>query len=142
MRLSLAALWLVSQLAPLAVESCHCSVGAGLAVQATVNDAAFGAVTLAGAGWPVICGVVLTVSVAALLVADPAVFAQSDRYWFAFSASEVGLTARLAEVWPVTLFHVAPPSVESCHCWVRTHGFMMSPPIKRCQIRGLNQHAP
>src|ERR1019366_889682 len=97
------------QVSPVSVESCHCSVGAGLPEQATVNAAVLGDVTDTLVGCVVTWGVVLTVRVAALLVVEPAVLAQMDRYWLAFCGSDVGVRVSVGEVPPVMVFQVAPP---------------------------------
>ena len=85
------------------------------------------------AGWVVTWGVVLTVRVAALLVADPAAFVQIARYWLAFCASDVGVSVSVAEVCPVRPFQVVPPSVESCH-WVVGAGLPEHPTVKEAGL--------
>src|SRR5258708_8641167 len=62
-------------------------------------------------------GAAFTVSVAAVLVAVPAVFANTARYWFPFCGKAV-VKLRVVEVAPETLLNVAPPPVLTCHCTV------------------------
>ena len=59
----------------------------------------------------------LTVSVAAVVVADPAELVNTARYWLPFSDNVV-VKLRVVEVAPETLLNVAPPSVLTCHCTV------------------------
>ena len=59
----------------------------------------------------------LTVSVAAVVVADPAELVNTARYWLPFCDKAV-VKLRVVEVPPETLLNVAPPSVLTCHCTV------------------------
>jgi len=56
------------------VLTCHCTVGAGDPVAAAVKVAVAPATTVTFAGFVVIAGSVFTVSVAAVVVADPCAF--------------------------------------------------------------------
>src|SRR6266478_1536266 len=58
-----------------------------------------------------------TVSVAAVVVADPAEFVNTAWYWFPFCDEKV-VKLRVVEVAPETLPNVVPPSVLTCHCTV------------------------
>src|SRR5882724_3116647 len=62
-------------------------------------------------------GTPFTVSVAAVVVAVPAEFVNTARYWFPF-CDEAVVKFRVVEVAPETLLNVAPPSVLTCHCTV------------------------
>ena len=64
-------------------------------------------------------GVAFTVSVAAVVVAVPAAFVNTARYWFPF-CDEAVVKPRMVEVAPApeTLLKFAPPSVFTCHCTV------------------------
>ena len=71
-------------------------------------------------GWVVIVGGVeelFTVSVAAVVVAVPAAFVNTTRYWFPF-CDKVVVKLSVVEVAPETLLNVTPPSVLTCHCTV------------------------
>ena len=60
-----------------------------------------------------------TVSVAALLVAEPAELVNTARYSLPFSASVVLATVSVPDVAPRDrVVNVVPPSVETCHCTV------------------------
>jgi hypothetical protein len=63
-------------------------------------------------------GVALTVSVAAVVVADPPEFVNTARYRFPFCDKAV-VKLRVVEVPPEeTLPNVTPPSVLTCHCTI------------------------
>jgi hypothetical protein len=62
-------------------------------------------------------GPVLTVSVAAVVVAVPAEFVNTARYRFPFCV-EAAVKLSVVEVAPERLLNVAPPSVLTCHCTV------------------------
>src|SRR5712664_3142887 len=62
-------------------------------------------------------GTPFTVSVAAVVVAVPAAFVNTARYWFPFCDKAV-VKLRVVEVAPETLPNVTPPSVLTCHCTV------------------------
>jgi hypothetical protein len=58
-----------------------------------------------------------TVSVAPLVVAEPAELVNTARYWFPFCDKAV-VKLNVVEVAPMMLLNVAPPSVLTCHCTV------------------------
>ena len=62
-------------------------------------------------------GAAFTVSVAAVVLADPAEFVNAARYWLPFCDKAV-VKLRVVEVAPETLPNVVPPSVLICHCTV------------------------
>src|SRR5712664_3671461 len=62
-------------------------------------------------------GELFTVSVAAVVVADPTEFVNTARYWYPFWDKAV-VKLRVVEVAPETLLNVTPPSVLTCHCTV------------------------
>src|SRR5258708_40096302 len=72
----------------------------------------FWSVTVPEAG-----GAAFTVSVAAVVVADPAEFVNTAWYWFPF-CDEVVAKLRVVEVAPGRMLKVAPLSVLTCHCTV------------------------
>ena len=59
----------------------------------------------------------LTVSVAAVVVAVPEELVNTARYWVPF-CDKVVVKLRVVEVAPETLLNVEPPSVLTCHCAV------------------------
>src|SRR5260370_971504 len=62
-------------------------------------------------------GVALTVSVAAVVVAVPAEFVNTARYWFPLCDKAV-VKLNVVEVAPETLLNVPLPAVLICHCTV------------------------
>ena len=62
-------------------------------------------------------GAALTVRVAAVVVAVPAEFVNTARYWFPLCDKAV-VKLSVVEVAPETLLNVPPPSVLTCHCTV------------------------
>jgi hypothetical protein len=58
-----------------------------------------------------------TVRVAALVVAVPAEFVNTARYWFPL-CDKAAVKLRVVEVAPGTLLKFAPPFVLTCHCTV------------------------
>src|SRR5580692_7754026 len=60
----------------------------------------------------------LTVTVAALVVADPAELVNTARTSHPFSKNVIGPLVRVGDVNPATSNQVDPPSTESCHCTV------------------------
>ena len=62
-------------------------------------------------------GPAFTVSVATVVVADPAEFVNTVRYRLLFCDKAV-VKLRVAEVTPETGLNVTPPSVLTCHCTV------------------------
>jgi hypothetical protein len=109
--------------APPAVDSsCHCTVGAGFPDAPAVNVVGASVGTL----WLVGCvvtdgalspGGIVTVSVAAFVVALLATFVKTARYSYPLSLIAV-VKAYVVEVAPATLFHVPPPLTDCCHCTV------------------------
>jgi hypothetical protein len=74
----------LAQVVPPSVLTCHCRVGAGVPVAATVKLAVAGSVTATSDGWVVKLGATgagLTVSVATLLVAEPTLLVTFTRNW-------------------------------------------------------------
>src|SRR5882672_2409884 len=104
---------------PASVLTCHCTVGVGEPVAAAVKIAVWPADTVWFAGCVVIAGGVgeFTVSVAAVVVAVPAEFVNTARYWFPL-CDKVVVKLRVVEVAPERLVNVTPPSVLTCHCTV------------------------
>jgi hypothetical protein len=109
---------------PPSVDCCHCTVGAEQPAgvePAAVNVAAFGAVTVTSIGCVVTVGAThagFTVSVAALLVAEPALLVNTARYLLPDCDVLVGEIVSVVDVAPVTFVNVVPPSVDCCHCTV------------------------
>src|SRR5258707_13170935 len=62
-------------------------------------------------------GALFTVSVAAVVVAVPAEFVNTARYWFPFCDNAV-VKLNVVEVAPETLLNVPLPAVLICHCTV------------------------
>src|SRR5439155_24526588 len=69
---------------PEPVLTCHCTVGAGVPLAAAVKVTLLPACTLWVSGWVVTTGVVLTVSVAAVVVAVPQALVKTARYLLPF----------------------------------------------------------
>jgi hypothetical protein len=101
---------------PAFVLTCHCTVGAGDPVAAAVKVAMAPANTDTFVGFVVITGRVFTVSVAAVVVADPCVFVKTASYEFPVCAAVV-VKLKVAEVAPATAVN-APPPVLTIHCTV------------------------
>jgi hypothetical protein len=76
----------------------------------------------------VIAGAVLTVRVAAVVVALPSVFVNTARYLFPF-CERVVVNVSVVDVAPATLLNVVPPSVLTCHCTVGV-GFPLAAAVK------------
>ncbi len=88
---------------PLLVDTCHCTVAAGLPSDAAaVNVAGCPALTVTFVGCVVIAGPVSTVSVAALEVALPTELVNTARYSLPFSAAVVLATVSVPEVLPAS----------------------------------------
>src|SRR6266478_4663956 len=102
---------------PPSVLTCHCTVGVGEPVAAAVKVAVWPAVTVWLPGCAVMVAEVFTVSVAAVVVAGPAEFVNTARYWFPVCDKAV-VKLRVVEVAPETLLNVTPPSALTCHCTV------------------------
>src|SRR2546425_2589315 len=107
------------KVAPPSVLTCHCTVGVGEPVAAVVKVAVWPAFTVWFAGCVAMTGGVgeFTVSVAAVVVAVPAEFVNTARYWFPLCDKAV-VKLSVVEVAPATLLNVTPPSVLTCHCTV------------------------
>ena len=105
------------KLAPPFVLNCHCTVGAGVPDAAAVNVAVCPALTVASVGFCVIAGAWVTVSVAAVVVAEPTVLVNTARNWLPFCATRV-VNVNVVLVAPAMFENVAPPLVLSCHCTV------------------------
>jgi hypothetical protein len=101
--------------APPSVDSCHWTVGVGLPEAAAVNVADPPTVQLAPAGGVVTTGALLTVSVAAFVVAEPTEFVNTARYWVPFWAAVTALTVSVAEVAPLMFVNVELPLGADCH---------------------------
>src|SRR5882672_7279422 len=99
------------------VLTCHCTVGVGEPVAAAVKVAVWPAVTVWFVGWVVIVGSVgeFTVSVAALVVAVPAEFVNTARYWFPL-CNKLAVKLSVVEVAPETSLNATPALVLTCHC--------------------------
>jgi hypothetical protein len=98
------------------VLTCHCTVGVGDPVAAAVKVAVAPAATDTFAGFVVTTGRVFTVSVAAVVVADPAEFVNTASYAFPLCAAVV-VKLKLVEVAPANAVN-APPPVLTIHCTV------------------------
>jgi hypothetical protein len=109
---------------PPSVDCCHCTVGAEQLVgvfAAAVNVAPAGAVTVTFAGCVVTVGAThagFTVSVAALLLVEPAELVNTARNLLPDCDVLVGEIVSVVDVAPETLVNVVPPSVDCCHCTV------------------------
>ena len=102
---------------PPSVETSHCTVGVGEPVAAAVKVAVAPEATDTFEGLAVTTGGVVTVRVAAVVVAPPAELVKTASYWSPLSAGGGGErvgggrgTADGAKV--------VPPSVETSHCTV------------------------
>ena len=102
---------------PLLVLSCHCTVGIGDPIAAATNVTVAPSVTVSFAGFRVTIGGVITVKIAAVVVAVPDPFVNTARYLFPFC---VLLTTkiRVGAIAPGMLANVTPLSVLTCHCTV------------------------
>jgi hypothetical protein len=95
-------------------------LGVGVPVVVTVKEletpigkAVLEALVMAGAGL-----VPETVSVAGKVVAEPAVFVKTARYWLPFMEAATAVSMSVVEVAPLMLVNTAPPLVLNCHCTV------------------------
>src|SRR5213594_3519011 len=104
---------------PPSVLTCHCTVGVGAPVAAAVKVAVWPAFTVWFTGCVVMVGGVgeFTVSVAAVVVADPAELVNTARYLLPL-CDKVVAKLSVVEVAPERLLKVTPPSVLTCHCTV------------------------
>ena len=108
---------LVPPLMPM-MPTCHCTVGVGLPLAAAVKVAVCPAVTVWLTGLVVTTGTVLTVSVAAVLVAVPRLLVKTARYWLPFWVVVTLVRVSAVLVAPEMLANVLPPLVLTCHCTV------------------------
>ena len=99
---------------PLSMETCHCTVGAGLPEAAAVKVAVVLLHTVCDAGLVVTAAAVFTVSVAELLFTVLQEFVNAARYCFPLSAAAVA-KVYVVLVAPRTLVNVTPPSLDTCH---------------------------
>jgi hypothetical protein len=95
----------------------HCTVGAGWPVAAAVKVARFPTPTDIFAGFAVITGVELTVSVAAVDVLLLTEFVNTASYALPFCEAVV-VMLKVVEVAPATAAKLAPPFVLNSHCTV------------------------
>ncbi len=112
---------------PPLVLTCHWTVGVGLPLAAAVNVAVCPALTLWIAGLVVIAGAANagdTVSVAAVVVAEPCEFVKTARNLLPVSIAVV-VKFNVVEVAPATLVKVVPPLVLTCH-WTVGVGFPLA----------------
>src|SRR6185437_3984516 len=89
---------------PPSVLTCHCTVGAGV----PLADAVMVGATVAA----------LTVRVAAVVVALPALLVKTARYSLLFWLVCVLVSVSVVLVAPTILLKLPPPSVLICHCTV------------------------
>src|SRR6516162_5475892 len=106
------------QVTPLSVLTCHCTVGVGVPLAAAVNDTLAPAVTVWLVGWVVMVGAAVTVRVAALVVALPALLVKTASYSLPFMAVVTLVSVSVGLVAPLMAFQVTPPSVLTSHCTV------------------------
>ncbi len=103
------------------MDTCHCTVAVGFPEAAAVNVALPGAITFVFAGCAVTAGAKSTVSVAALVVAVPCEFVNTARYSYPFCDAVALAIVSVPVVAPpsaVSLAHVEPLLVDTCHCTV------------------------
>src|SRR5437868_1041770 len=100
---------------PLSVETCHCTVGVGLPEAAAVK-VTLPAQMACDTGLVVTVAAVLTVSVAAVVVAVPHEFVNTARYFLALSDADA-VNDSVVEVAPPMSVKLIP-SVDDCHCTV------------------------
>ena len=86
------------------------------------------AVTVVFAGFVVTTGPAVTVKVAAVVVAEPALLVNTARYWLPFCAA-AAVKDNVVDVAPATLVKVTPPSALTCHCTVGV-GFPLAAAVK------------
>ena len=99
------------------VLTCHCTVGVGDPVAAAVNTALAPAVTVTFAGFVVITGAEVTVSVADVDVALLTELANTASYKLPFCPAVVA-KLKVVDVAPATGVKLVPPFVLTCHCTV------------------------
>jgi hypothetical protein len=115
---------------PWLAEYCHCTVGVGSPDAAAVNVADRPSWTDWFTGWSVTTGATggRTVSVAALVVADPTKFVNTARNSHPLT-NVVAVPLMEVDVVPAMLSHVVPWSTETCHCTLGV-GSPLAPAVK------------
>ena len=99
---------------PPSVDTCHCTVGAGLPVAAAVKVTDWPWSTSWPEGFAATVGAVSTVSVAGSVVSEPSELANTARYWLPSSVAAAS-TSRVVLFAPTMGANVVPPSVETSH---------------------------
>ena len=94
------------------LDTCHCTVGAGLPLEAALKLTIVPSQTVCVAGLLVTTGAVLTVRVAAVVAAVPQLFVKIARYCFPLSAAVVP-NVSVPDVAPG--MSVKVPPLETCH---------------------------
>src|SRR6266700_1576923 len=89
--------------APPLVEHSHCTVGVGVPLAAAVNTAVPPAFSVTSPGFVVITGPAVTVSVAAVVVADPTELVNTARYWLPLSDACTAGSSNVVDVAPAML---------------------------------------
>ncbi|HEY5121535.1 MAG TPA: hypothetical protein VII84_08155, partial [Acidimicrobiales bacterium] len=105
--------------APPFVETLHCTLGVGEPVAAALNVAFDPTLALALNGLVVTTGAdraVVTVKVAAVVVAEPLRLVKTASYRYPFIALVTEVNVRFVEKDLDTVVNVAPPLVETLHC--------------------------
>jgi hypothetical protein len=103
------------QLPPPFIETSHRTVGAGEPDAPAVKLAVAPLTTATSLGWVVIAGAAVTVSVASLVVAEPAELMKTASYSSPLSLCSA-VNERVVEVAPETCVQLEPPLVETYHC--------------------------
>src|SRR5436309_978158 len=118
------------KVAPLSVETCHCTVWSlALLVAATVNVTGEVAQIVCVTGCVVTTGVVSTVRIAALVVLEPQTSVKTARYCLPLSPVAV-VNDSVVDVAPPMLLNVVPLSVETCHCTVWSLALLVAATVK------------
>ena len=94
------------------LDTCHCTVGAGLPLEAALKLTLVPSQTVCVAGLLVTTGAVLTVRVAAVVAVVPQLFVKIARYCFPLSAAVVP-NVSVPDVAPG--MSVKVPPLETCH---------------------------
>lgn len=105
------------KLAPMSVDTYHCTVGVGVPEAAALKLTVAPLLTLTLAGLVVTWGPVSTMSTAAPLVTVPTELVKTASYSLPLS-EEVVVMARVSDVAPGTGDQLVPPLVDTCHCTV------------------------
>jgi hypothetical protein len=106
------------QVLPPSVDTCHCTVGAGLPEAAAVNVAVWPTGAVALAGCVVTAGAESTLSVFTQDVTVPAALLNTARYSLPLSLAGTSVSVRVLAVAPEMLVNDVPPFVDTCHCTV------------------------